>query len=133
LTWKLSETVLAYPFGPVRTFAAFRFFMSIKERMMPLFKLSPVDLTDPNWEASSHRAAAIVRARDENAARAIAGKAFDVSTGFRPGRGLKVPPWMRPELVTVERIEDSRWDSRGPDEVLYPSFEADLKSHPQRG
>ena len=38
---------------------------------MPLFRLSPVDLSDPNWEASSHRAAAIVRARDESAARTI--------------------------------------------------------------
>jgi hypothetical protein len=107
--------------------------MSIKEHIMPVFKLSPVDLTDPNWEASSHRAAAIVRAHDEQTARAIAGKAFDVSTGFRPGRGLRVPPWMRPDLVTVERIEDPRWESHGPNEVLYPSFEADLEGHPQRG
>ena len=29
---------------------------------MPLYKLSPADLSDPNWQASSHRAAAIVRA-----------------------------------------------------------------------
>ncbi len=98
---------------------------------MPLYKLRPIDLTDPNWEASSHRAAAIVRARDEKAARAIAAEAFDVSTGFRPGRGLRTPPWTRPELVTLERIEDPRWEEEGLDEVLYPSFEADLKSKPR--
>jgi hypothetical protein len=95
--------------------------------MMPLFKLSPVDLTDPNWEASSHRAAAIVRARDENAARGIAAEAFDVRTGFRPGHGLRVPPWRRHELVHVEKIKDARWEVDGPDEVLYPSFGSDLK------
>lgn len=93
---------------------------------MPLFKLSPVDLTDPNWQASSHRAAAIVRARDESAARRIAAEAFDVSIGFRPGRGVRVPPWRRQELVYVEEIEDARWEAEGRDEVLYPSFGADL-------
>ena len=93
---------------------------------MPLFRLSPVDLSDPNWEASSHRAAAIVRARDESAARTIAAEAFDVKTGFRPRHGLVVPPWRRPELVHVEQIEDARWEAGGPDEVLYPSFGSDL-------
>ncbi len=99
---------------------------------MPLYKLSPIDVTDPNWEASSHRAAAIVRARDETAARAIAAKAFDVPTGFRPGRGLRVPPWKRRELVSLERIEDPRWEEDGVDEVLYPSFEASLRPTPRR-
>ena len=81
---------------------------------MPLFRLSPVDLSDPNWEASSHRAAAIVRARDESAARTIAAEAFDVKTGFRPRHGLVVPPWRRPELVHVEQIEDARLGGRRP-------------------
>ena len=98
---------------------------------MPLFKLSPADSTDPNWQASSHRAAAIVRARDESAARAIAAEAFDVSTGFQPGRGIRVPPWRREELVHVERIDDPRWEADGPDEVLYPSFNADLGGSPK--
>jgi len=100
---------------------------------MPLFRLSPVDLSDPNWEASSHRAAAIVRARDEDAARTIAAEAFDVKTGFPPGHGLVVPPWRRPELVHVERIEDARWEVDGPHEILYPSFGSDLDSRPRSG
>ncbi len=98
---------------------------------MGLFKLSPIDLMDPNWQASSHRAAAIVRARDESAARTIAAEAFDVRTGFQPGRGMRVPPWLRKELVRAERIEDSRWESSGPEEVLYPSFGADLAASPK--
>lgn len=99
---------------------------------MPLYKLSPADLTDPNWQASSHRAATIVRARDEKAARAITAEAFDVSIGFQPGRGVRVPPWRREELVHVERIEDPRWEADGPDEVLYPSFSADLEGSPRK-
>ncbi|MGO9172103.1 MAG: hypothetical protein ACLP7P_09080 [Rhodomicrobium sp.] len=92
---------------------------------MPLFKLSPAGLTDPNREASSHRA------RDESAARAIAAGAFNVSTGFQPGRGVKVPPWRRDELVPVERIENPHWEADGPDEALYPSFGADLEGSPR--
>lgn len=93
---------------------------------MPVFRLSPVDLLDPNWEASSHRGPAIVRARDESAARAIAEKAFAVKTGFPPGHGIRVPPWTRPQLVTVGRIDDPRWQNNDGDGVLDPSFEQDL-------
>lgn len=93
---------------------------------MPVFRLSPVDLLDPNWEASSHRGPAIVRARDESAARALAEKAFAVKTGFPPGHGIRVPPWTRPQLVKVERIDDPRWEGDDSDGVLDPSFEQDL-------
>lgn len=89
---------------------------------MPIWKLSPVDLKDPNWEASSHRGAAIVRARDQEEARRTAAKAFDVKVGFKPGQGVKAPPWRRPDLVRVEPIEDARFDPEGPADVLDPSF-----------
>ena len=99
---------------------------------MPVFRLSPVDLLDPNWEASSHRGPAIVRARDEGAARAIAEKAFAVKTGFPPGQGIRVPPWNRPQLVKVEHIDDPRWQGDDGDGVLEPSFEQDLSSTGRR-
>jgi Flp pilus assembly protein TadD len=50
---------------------------------MVLWELRPVDLADPNWEASSYRGVAIVRARSENAARRAAQDAFGVKTRFR--------------------------------------------------
>lgn len=87
---------------------------------MQIWKLTPLDLTDTNWEASSHREVAIVRARDEAAARAIAAKAFDVVTRFPPGKGLRTPPWKRASLVKVEQIEDPRYDRQGPPQVLEP-------------
>ncbi len=89
---------------------------------MPLWKLTPLDLRDPSWEASSHRGLVIVRARDEQDARAVAAEAFDVKTGFRPGRRQLFPPWKRGSLVAVERIEDGRYEAEGPSEVLEPSF-----------
>lgn len=89
---------------------------------MPIWKLTPLDLSDPNWISSSHRGVAIVRAPDETAARAAAEKAFGVQTRFKPGAGVHFPPWTRPALVKAEMIEDRRYDSHGPTAVIEPSF-----------
>ena len=89
---------------------------------MPLWRLTPIDPTDPNWEASSHRGPAVVRADDEDEARHVAQEAFGVKTRFVPGKGVLAPPWLRPNLVRVEEIEDERFDPEGPTEVLDPSF-----------
>jgi hypothetical protein len=89
---------------------------------MPIWRLTPLDLLDPNWEASSHRGIAIVRAPDEADARITAAKAFDAKTRFRPGEGQRFPPWKRPTLVKVERIEDPRYEAEGPPAVLDPPF-----------
>ena len=89
---------------------------------MVLWKLIPLDLNDPAWEASSHRATAIVRAPDEESAREAAQQAFGVKTGFKPGQGIKAPPWKRFLLVKAERIRDERYDPEGLTEVLEPSF-----------
>jgi osmotically-inducible protein OsmY len=98
---------------------------------MALWRLSPVDLSDPNWEASSHRGAAIVRAPDEKTAREVAQSAFGVQTRFRRHLRL-IAPWTRAELVQADHIEDPRYDPDGPSSVLVPSFDADLASRPKR-
>jgi hypothetical protein len=89
---------------------------------MPVWRLTPTNLADPNWEASSHRAAAVVRAANEAAAREVAAAAFDVPTRFAPRSGAKFPPWSSPALVKAACIDDARYESEGPAEVLDPSF-----------
>ena len=89
---------------------------------MAIWSLIPLDLDDPNWEASSHRGPVIVRAPDEVRARQIAAEAFDVKTGFRPGKGMLFPPWTRTSIVKAERTDDPRFDTDGPAEVLEPTF-----------
>ena len=89
---------------------------------MAIWKLTPLDLMDPDWTASSHRAMAIVRAANEKEARETAQAAFGVKTGFKPGHGVTAPPWLRDSLVKAEKIDDSRYDSDGPSEVIEPSF-----------
>ncbi len=87
---------------------------------MTVWKLTPVDLLDSNWNASSHRGEVIVRARSEEAARALAADAFNVATRFSPGAGIQAPPWTRPSCVRAERITDERYPPDGPAEVLQP-------------
>ena len=87
---------------------------------MYLWRLSPIDTTDPNWEASTYQGVAVVRAPDEAGARETAEKEFGVKTRFPPGRGVTAPPWKRPALVAAEIVADPRYQTDGPAEVLFP-------------
>lgn len=89
---------------------------------MPLWELTPVDLLDPDWEASSHRGRVIVRAPHEAVARNEAEKAFGVKTRFKPGSGVKAPPWKRPTLVTAKIIQGDRYEEDGPTEIVFPAL-----------
>ncbi len=90
---------------------------------MPVWRLIPIDLEDPNWEASSHRGLVIVRAPSEASARETTEKAFGVPTRFRPGKGMRVPPWTRAELVRAEIIDKPVYPTEGPTEIFEPFFD----------
>lgn len=89
---------------------------------MPLWRLTPIDASDPSWATSSHCGLVIARAKDEADAREAAAKAFDMPITFRPGKGPHFPPWKRATLVKIERIEDARYEAKGPTAILEPSF-----------
>jgi hypothetical protein len=89
---------------------------------MAVWRLNPIDLADPNWEASSYRGLVIVRAPNEASARKAAEDAFGVQTRFSPGKGMHIPPWTRSELVRAEIIDSPVYAAEGPTEVLEPSF-----------
>ena len=90
---------------------------------MLLWQLQPVDTAATCWEASTYRGQVIVRARDEAAARELAEKAFGVKTRFSPGKGMKAPPWKRPEFVTATVVDVPLYSPKGPSEILYPPQE----------
>jgi hypothetical protein len=53
---------------------------------MPLYRVTPVNPHDPNWRASVHREAAVIRADSEEQARSLASQAIKDP---RPkGRGI---------------------------------------------
>jgi hypothetical protein len=87
---------------------------------MPIWKLTPINLNDRNWAASTHKGEAIVRAESEKHARDLACLAFVIATHRVPGTTVKVIPWRLSELVTCERLEDSEYPEEGPEGVLVP-------------
>jgi len=89
---------------------------------MAVWSLIPLDLDDPDWEASSHRGPVVVRAANERQARKLAAEAFDVKTGFPPREGMRFPPWTRAALVKAQRTDDPRFEGEGPPAVLEPTF-----------
>jgi hypothetical protein len=92
------------------------------EIKMPIWRLVPTDLADPVWGGSSHRAAAVVRAPSEAAARRVAGLAFEVKTAVAATEDGILPPWKNSDVVRAEMIEDARYDPRGASEVLDPAL-----------
>src|SRR4051794_33643210 len=107
---------------------------------MQLYKLTPIDLTDPGWRASRHKGEVIVRAASEAAARARVDRRFgtgigreDLSAAVRaPLRAGAVPkderlagavksPWQNKLLVRCEPASDPRFDQDGPELILDPA------------
>jgi len=88
---------------------------------MQLWKLTPLDLSAPNWEASTHKGPVIVRAPDEFAARDAANGKFSRAANKQPiGDTVRHPPWRHASLVNAVTIDDERFEVEGPTEVLDP-------------
>jgi hypothetical protein len=81
---------------------------------MPIWKLTPTNLSDPAWGASKHCGDAIVRAASEGAARRISACAFQTTPdGARS-------PWADASLVSAEEAPGLGYDPQGRSEVLAP-------------
>ena len=88
---------------------------------MALWRLTPIDLNDRTWLTSTVRDILIVRAPDELTARETAGNTFGIVPQHIPGEDPPLgPPWIYAGLVRAEEIEDDRFQSEGPIEVLDP-------------
>jgi hypothetical protein len=92
---------------------------------MAIWKLSPIDLTDRNWQTSTHKGVAIVRAPSEEVARRAASLAFNVATRVVLGETTKVSPWPDFGLVDAQRLENERWPAAGDVEILDPPHHND--------
>ena len=89
---------------------------------MALWRLTPIDLNDRTWLTSEVRDILIVRAPDALTARETAGSAFGIVPQYIPGEDPPLDsPWIHVGLVKAEEIEDDRFQSEGPTEVLDPS------------
>ncbi len=89
---------------------------------MSIWKLTPVDPSDPSWRASSYCGAVVVRATNERIARRTAARAFSIASRFPPRAGISPPPWLRPSLVRAESITSPLYAPDGGPEVLEPKL-----------
>ncbi len=87
---------------------------------MPIWRLEPIDTTDHNWRASTYRGPMLIRAADEQRARAIATLALGVAARHVPGSDVPVVPWDYSGLVSCSRADDTTFAEEGPDEILDP-------------
>ncbi len=92
---------------------------------MPIWKLTPMNPTDPNWRRSAHCEAAIIRAPSERIARSVAVIAFSIAAQMIPGEPMFYCPWPDRELVQAEQIDDPRWVEDGDVEILDPPHHND--------
>lgn len=73
---------------------------------MPVYRLSPVDLNDRDWEASTHKDECLVHATDESKARLYATREFGIATTRKPGEDVKASPWNQKGKVTAQEKLD---------------------------
>ena len=91
---------------------------------MPIWKLTPiVDETSDRWKGSEYKSKVIIRASSEKEARTIATQRYDhmqdiIPRGLTPWGG----PWNDPNIVSCQRLEDSRYEEKGPAAILCPNI-----------
>ena len=88
--------------------------------MMMIWKLTPIDVESNEWQYSTHKDIAIVRAKNEEQARSLANGAFAMPNEHVPGAETRHMIWGQSDLVTCETIDDWDGETDGPVEVLYP-------------
>lgn len=97
---------------------------------MALWKLTPLNAADPNWEASTYREEVVVRASDGRVARLLAARAFGIATRHRPGEAIKIVPWDYSGLVSSEQVGPTdEYPEEGAQGIVFP-IEAVNSAHP---
>ena len=77
-----------------------------------------------HWRRSTWGGTVFIRAKDELAAREMAQNAYGFAAGgfagLPPGAETPLLPWVHDLISTCEQVEDSEYDTDGPDEILSP-------------
>ncbi|MGE4193063.1 MAG: hypothetical protein AB7E51_06720 [Pseudodesulfovibrio sp.] len=88
---------------------------------MPVYELAPIDLTAPDWRASTHHAPCLVRANNEQNARLAATLAFVIAVRHEPGADTAINPWNQEDMVEAHLVAEHGFDEEGPQVVLAPT------------
>lgn len=88
---------------------------------MEIYRLSPINPMAPDWQASTHRDIAVVRAGSEEQARSLADNAFVTRLAkLLPGPVTPAPLWHHPHAVRAEVMHDPLYRPEGPAGILEP-------------
>lgn len=87
---------------------------------MKIFKLTPTGVGDGDWERSSYKGEAVIRAESEDQARAIASVRFAMAKNTRPGQIITFPPWRNSTSVACTILSSSENSTSGPAALLMP-------------
>jgi hypothetical protein len=86
-----------------------------------LYRLTPINRLDPNWQTSVYRGEAVIRADSEDLARSLASKAFGTTLApSSPGKTIATQLWQRTDAVQAELVQDQRYRSDGAAGILEP-------------
>ena len=86
---------------------------------MRVWRLSPVNTREPEWQASAWTGVAGVRAETERQARRLAALSFGTATEW----ALTLPfmsPWGDPALVRAQEVNDPCYPATGDEAVIEP-------------
>jgi len=86
---------------------------------MPIYKLEPIDLSDRDWEASTHKGPVLVRARDQKRAISLAKISFGIAAARKPPQENLANPWRR-HMVYCTEILESEYPVEGEEDILEP-------------
>jgi hypothetical protein len=84
---------------------------------MPIWRLTPIDLSSPLWTVSNYTGIAVIRAATEREARQAAMQAFGKEVAGIPWHAH---PWRQLALVACEELRDSGYPGTGPTTILEP-------------
>ncbi len=89
-----------------------------------IWKLVPVDPSQPHWETSMYRGVVVIRADSERQARDIAAMALEKTVAVVPGHGTVYMPWRHADLVACHETKDLQYPLEGDDKILVPEVPA---------
>ena len=88
---------------------------------MPIWKLEPLDTSDPNWRASIHSGDVVIRAGNEDRAREIAMLVFGRAVKRFEGQNTLFVPWDSDGHVRCTQLTEHGYAEDGAEEILDPA------------
>ena len=88
---------------------------------MPIFELTPIDLTSHHWRASTYNKRVLIRSKNQERARVIAKLTFSIATPRDTSQPIAFDPWDQEDLVACHKVEDSGYEEDGDEAILEPA------------